>query len=84
MSFDVKAKIDELVGKIQKDPAMLKSFQNDPIKTVEKLTGVDLPDDQLKPLVAGRIQAGPQSTPPREGTDLDHWQDPDLFHSPEL
>ena len=53
MSFDVKAKIDELVGKIQKDPAMLKSFQDDPIKTVEKLVGVDLPDDQLKPLVAG-------------------------------
>ena len=53
MSFEVKAKIDELVGKLQKDPAMLKSFQDDPIKTVEKLTGVDLPDDQLKPLVAG-------------------------------
>ena len=53
MGFDVKAKIDELVGKLQKDPAMLKSFQDDPIKTVEKLTGVDLPDDQLKPLVAG-------------------------------
>ena len=53
MSFDVKAKINELVGKLQKDPAMLKSFQSDPIKTVEKLTGVDLPDDQLKPLVAG-------------------------------
>lgn len=53
MSFDVKAKIEELVGKIQKDPAMLKSFQDDPIKTVEKLTGVDLPDDQIKPLVAG-------------------------------
>ena len=53
MSFDVKAKIDELVGKLQKDPAMLKSFQNDPIKTVEKLAGIDLPDDQLKPLVAG-------------------------------
>ena len=53
MSFDVKAKIDELVGKIQKDPAMLKSFQDDPIKTVEKLVGIDLPDDQLKPLVAG-------------------------------
>ena len=53
MSFDVKAKIDELVGKLQKDPSMLKSFQSDPIKTVEQLTGVDLPDDQLKPLVAG-------------------------------
>ena len=42
------------------------------------------PYEDLSSLVAGRIQAGPQSTPPREGTDLDHWQDPDLFHSPEL
>ena len=53
MSFDVKAKIDELVGKLQKDPALLKSFQEDPIKTVEKLTGIDLPDDQIQPLVTG-------------------------------
>ena len=53
MSFDVKAKIDELVSKIQKDPAKLKRFQDDPVKTVEELAGVDLPDDQLKPLVTG-------------------------------
>ena len=56
MGFDIKAKVEELVGKIQKDPAQLKNFQDDPIKTVENLVGVDLPDDQLKPLVAG-IQA---------------------------
>ena len=42
------------------------------------------PYKDLSSLVAGRIQAGPQSTPPREGVDLDHWQDPDFFHSPEL
>lgn len=53
MNFDIKAKIEELVEKLQKDPALLKSFQSDPIKTVEKLLGVDLPDDKLKPLVAG-------------------------------
>lgn len=53
MNFDVKAKIEELVGKIQKDPALLKSFQSDPVKTVERLLGVDLPDDKLRPLVAG-------------------------------
>ena len=40
--------------------------------------------DRLSSLVAGRIQAGPQSTPPRSGTELDHWQDPEYFHSPEL
>lgn len=53
MNFDVKAKIEELAGKIQKDPVMLKSFQSNPIKTVEKLLGVDLPDDKLQPLVTG-------------------------------
>lgn len=42
------------------------------------------PYEDLSDLVAGRVQAGPQSTPPRAGTDLDNWQDPELFHSPEL
>ena len=53
MKLDVKEKVDELVHKLQKDPTLLKNFQDDPIKTLEKLVGVDLPDDQLKPLVAG-------------------------------
>lgn len=42
------------------------------------------PYEDLSDLVAGRMQAGPHSTPPRAGTELDHWQDPELFHSPEL
>lgn len=41
--MDIKGKIEELAQKIQKDP----------IKTVEKLLGVDLPDDELQPLVTG-------------------------------
>ena len=53
MSMDLKAKIEELAAKLQKDPALLKRFQDDPVKTLESLTGVDLPDDQLQPLVAG-------------------------------
>ena len=53
MSFDVKAKVEELVGKVQKDPATLKDFQDDPIKTLERVAGVDLPDEQLQPLVTG-------------------------------
>ncbi len=40
--------------------------------------------DRLSDLVAGRMQAGPQSTPPRAGDELDYWQHSDLFHSPEL
>ena len=42
------------------------------------------PYEDLSSLVAGRMQPGPHSTPPRAGFELDDWQDLDLFHSPEL
>ena len=53
MSIDIKAKIEEIAARLQKDPALLKSFQKDPVKALETLVGMDLPDEQLKPLVAG-------------------------------
>lgn len=43
-----------------------------------------VPKQMLSDLVAGRVQAGPQSTPPRAGTELEKWQDEEWFHSPEL
>ena len=52
LNFDLKAKAEEIVEKLKKDPALLKRFQDDPIKTLETLTGIDLPDEQLKPVVA--------------------------------
>ena len=51
--FDVKEKIQELAERIQNDKHILDNFQKDPIRTIESLIGIDLPDDQLKPLVAG-------------------------------
>lgn len=53
MSIDIKAKVEELAAKLQKDPALLQSFQKEPVKTLERLTGMDLPEEQLQPLVAG-------------------------------
>ena len=53
MKFDIKEKVEELAAKLQKDPALLKNFQDSPVKTLEGLLGIDLPGDQLKPLVAG-------------------------------
>lgn len=37
LKFDLKAKAEEVVEKIQADPSLLKSFQSDPIKTIERL-----------------------------------------------
>ena len=54
--MDIKAKAAELVEKIKEDPALLKEFRENPVKVVEAILGVDLPDDQINQL-AELIQA---------------------------
>ncbi len=51
--MDIKAKIEELVNKIKNDKDLLANFKKDPVATVEKLIGVDLPNDQIEKLVDG-------------------------------
>ena len=51
MAFDIKKSAGELVDKIKNDKSLAADFKKDPIKTVEKLLGIDLPDEQLKTLV---------------------------------
>ena len=48
--MDIKAKANELIGKIKDDPALLGEFRENPVKIVEELIGMDLPDDQIKQL----------------------------------
>lgn len=48
--MDIKAKAAELVEKIRKDPTLLKDFKENPVKIVEELIGMDLPDDQINML----------------------------------
>ncbi len=51
--MDIKEKISEIVDKIKNDDDLLDSFKKDPIKTVEGLIGVDLPDDVMQKIVEG-------------------------------
>ena len=53
---DIKEKIEELDEKIMKDTALQAQFKKDPVKAVEKLLGVDLPDDVIDKVVKG-VQA---------------------------
>ena len=46
--MDIKAKVEELVDEIRKNPKMLKEFKENPVPVIEKLVGMDLPDDQIK------------------------------------
>lgn len=48
MAFDIKKKAEELVEKIKENPALLKEFKENPVKVVEGIIGIDLPDDQIK------------------------------------
>ena len=49
--MDIKEKVEEIVEKIKADKDFAKNFKADPIKTVEKLIGIDLPEDQIEALV---------------------------------
>lgn len=51
--MDIKAKIEELVKKVTSDAQTKELFQKNPIQAVEKVLGVDLPDDQVKAIVDG-------------------------------
>ncbi|MBR4672357.1 MAG: hypothetical protein IKO78_04060 [Bacilli bacterium] len=47
----MKEKVDEIVKKVQSDPTMLANFQKNPVKVVEGIIGVDLPDDQINSII---------------------------------
>ena len=51
--MDIKAKIDEIVDKVKNDKNFAEKFKSEPIKAVEDVIGVDLPDDQIKSVVDG-------------------------------
>lgn len=47
----LKDKAEELIEKIKNDKDIAAKFQKDPIATVEKLIGIDLPDEQIEAVV---------------------------------
>ena len=53
MALDIKAKIEELVNKVKNDKDFAAKFKQDPVKAVEGVIGVDLPDDQINKIVDG-------------------------------
>ena len=53
--MDIKEKLQDLVEsvtkKLKEDPSLLSSFKKEPIKVIEKVTGTDLPDEQIEKLI---------------------------------
>ena len=51
--MDIKDKITTAVEKIMKDQKLQEQFKKDPVKAVEQVLGVDLPDDVVEKVVDG-------------------------------
>lgn len=50
---DLKQEITKVVDKVTKDEKLMDQFKKDPVKAVESVLGVDLPDDVIKKVVDG-------------------------------
>ena len=51
--MDIKQVIFDAATKIMNDKNLLKLFQKDPVKALEKVLNVDLPDDLINPVIDG-------------------------------
>ena len=51
--MDIKEKISDTIEKIVKDDDLREQFKKDPVKAVEKVLGVDLPDDVIEKIIDG-------------------------------
>ena len=49
--MDIMNKLEEIVEKFKKDKNFAKKFKADPVKAVESLLGVNLPNDQIDQVV---------------------------------
>ena len=50
---ELKVKVEEIVNKIKNDGDFANKFQENPVKAVEGVVGVDLPEDQINGIVQG-------------------------------
>ncbi len=51
--MDIKEKIEEIVNKVKDDKDFKDDFKKDPVKAIEGILGVNLPDEQIEKIVDG-------------------------------
>ena len=51
--MDIQKIIKEAIDKLEGNEALIKAFMDNPVKTLEKLLGVNLPDDKIQPVIDG-------------------------------
>lgn len=51
--MDVKEKINKIVEEISKNPNIKEQFEKEPVKVIENIIGIDLPDDVVMNIIDG-------------------------------
>lgn len=51
--MDIKEQITQVIERVAKDDGLRSGFQKDPIKAVEQVLGVDLPDEAIEKIIQG-------------------------------
>lgn len=51
--MDIKGQIEKIVEEISKNPNIKEQFEKEPVKVIEQVTGIDLPDDVVMKIVDG-------------------------------
>ncbi|MDE6714452.1 MAG: hypothetical protein K2K20_12040 [Lachnospiraceae bacterium] len=51
--MDIKGHINKIVEEVSKNPNIKEQFDKEPVKAVEKVIGIDLPDDVVMKIIEG-------------------------------
>ncbi len=51
--MDIKGQIDKIVEEVSKNPNIKEQFEKEPVKVIEKVIGIDLPDDAVLKIIDG-------------------------------
>ena len=51
--MDIKEQISKIMEEISKNPNIKEQFGKEPVKVIEKIIGVDLPDDMIMKIIDG-------------------------------
>ncbi len=53
MAMDVNSLVQKALSLLKGDKDLLSSFTSDPVKTLEKILGTDLPDETINKVIEG-------------------------------
>lgn len=49
--MDIKEKVENILEKVKSDKNLKAKFEKEPVKTVEEILGVDLPDELIEKVI---------------------------------